>query len=93
MTRLMKSHRDPDPGHGLCLRHHLLRIAGVVLRLTLLPPCVPLLLGEVQLPILLQWCRRFLNASSASFNRPVRSATDIVDTSSNVLITIVICLK
>jgi hypothetical protein len=34
--------------------------AGVVLRLTLLPPRVPLLLGEVQLPILLQRCRRFL---------------------------------
>jgi hypothetical protein len=33
------------------------------------------------------------NASSTSFNRPVRSATDIVDTSSNVLIAIVICLK
>jgi hypothetical protein len=31
------------------------------------------------------------NASNTSFNRPVRSATDIVKTSSNVLI--VICLK
>jgi hypothetical protein len=32
-------------------------------------------------------------SSNASFNCPVRSATDIVDTSSNVLIVIVICLK
>jgi hypothetical protein len=33
------------------------------------------------------------NASSTSFNRHVRSATDIVDTSNNVLIVIVIYLK
>jgi hypothetical protein len=33
------------------------------------------------------------NASSASFNCPVRSAVDIVDTLSNVLIAIVVCLK
>jgi hypothetical protein len=33
------------------------------------------------------------NASSASFNRPIRSATDIVDTSSNVFIATVIYLK
>jgi hypothetical protein len=33
------------------------------------------------------------NAFSASFNRTIRSATDIVDTSSNVLIAIVIYLK
>jgi hypothetical protein len=35
----------------------------------------------------------FSNASFTSFNRPVRSATYIVDTSSNVLIVIMICLK
>jgi hypothetical protein len=33
------------------------------------------------------------NASSASFSRPIKSATDIVGTSSNVLIMIVIFLK
>jgi hypothetical protein len=42
------------------------------------------------------WCNDigvFSNASSASFNHPVRSVTDIVDTLNNVLITIVIFLK
>jgi hypothetical protein len=95
-TRLMKSHRDSDPGraHGLCLRHCLLhrcRSGLSASRFFLRASHSSSVMYKF--PSCCNDTGASSNASSPSFNRPVRSATDIVDTSSNVLIAIVICLK
>jgi hypothetical protein len=83
----MKIHRDRTMAFAYAIAS--CAAAEVVLHFTLLPQRVPLLLGEVWLPVLLQQCWCFLERLLC----PVRSATDIVDILSNILIVIVICLK
>jgi hypothetical protein len=96
MTRLMKSHRDRDLGraHGLCLRHRLLRCCQEWFSASRFFLHVSHSSSvRYNFPFCCNDVGTSSNASSTSFNRPVKSATNIVDTSSNVLIAIVIYLK